>query len=390
MLNNALFNIFGAIGSRTVIFFINLIIATNYLVSDAAKYALIIGWANALSAVVFMPIGNLYRKLTLNDEKDCGAFIIIAACFSIIVFFVFLLSTVVIEDLFEISNQVFFLSASLSLLYFYSYVAVKEGKVAIYNITLIFSYLSFVILFLLIELSIDSIVYYYTAFNFLIFSVFARVKRGDLLYAKEIFLKHYKYVLSLSIQSILGLPVLMVIQTYIVSLNGGDESLVIIFIYLQIFNVINIVIQKLNQIIVPKYLQLKDGKIKFIFSYYLFSFLLLSTFLFLCLLLDGDFYFFKIPDSLFIFIIFSFLYFINSSSWLLLDIFNAEGAERYVEYTSYFWVLSVFLIFYLLTSLDFNYVVAYSVSIGVPRLLQICLIYILKRKHEDSSNSVAR
>lgn len=388
-----LIHIIGALGSRFIIFFINIIIATQFAVSEASTYALTIGWANALSAIAFTPLGNLYRKLTSGGDNKISLFpyFFILVFFSLILFTVFQFFNFYIDAI-PVEDSLFILPVllGLSFLNFTSFVSVSKGKVVSFNLfTLFFYCISFFAFKVTGDLKFFMVIYALS--NFIVpFFVLYKVK---LLFSIDevisLWKKNYRYILSLSLQSLLGLPVLMMLQTYVEGVDDGALLLVTIFSFLQLFNVINIVVQKVNQIFVVRILNSRVS-FKLYFLYYALLFIFIAFLNCFYFYRDGDFIIFEIKGMPLDFFYFSIFYTFNTGCWLIFDVMNARGKELLLEKTSFFWAVLVLLFFLIGNHYGVNAIALYAASIGLARLTQVFIILLFGKKlHENSNSTIA-
>jgi len=395
MFINSIVHIMGGIGSRFIIFFINITVAVTFSIGEASEYALVLGWANALAALSFNPLGNLFRKLQIESKPSyISSYFFGVVILTLIVVAVFSFFSDIVLPTSTLSKQLLLpLTISLSLVYFTSYVVVENNKLLAYNFLLIIGYITLLVLFQLFKLVVWDILAIYSFINILISLFFLRFRLSvsNLFEFKSVINNNLRYLSLLFFQTALGLPVFMGLQSYIKEQEYGDIAVVSIFAYLQIFNIVNIIIQKVNQVIVPRLLTMRGVKGRLLITYFSFLVFIILALNLIIHITGGDLYIIDLSGFSEGFIIFSFFYFINSASWVVLDYANAKGKEELVTKTTILSIVLVVMSFALYKLLNVNLLTAYAAAVGLPRLIQILILYkSLGNKDEGSCNSIIR
>lgn len=382
MLAKALVHVVGGIGSRGLIFLVNMLVATTYLVGEAAYYALVIGWANAIASIVVSSVGSLYRKRFLQAAECNASEAIISVVFLAIVIAVplWLSSVLGVSYGFPVFSLLPVV-LGLTLVGISAFIASVEGRVVWFNVCLISGSLLYFVIFMTFELDVSTLLFIYSLVNALVSIVFFGARPVNVGKAIKMLWFHRSYLISLSIQSLLGLPVLMFLQSYIVAMDNGEEIIVRIFLYVQIFNVINIVAQKVNQTLVPALANHQHTWRRFLVKYNILAFGLLVGLNVIVVLVNGNLYVVNIHDFYYQFFVFSIFYLANTTSWVYLDLLNVVGLEKLVERTSYVWTFSVVSIFLVLSRFAFDMVVIYGLSIGAARIVQLVVINIMRPRY---------
>ncbi|WIO75371.1 hypothetical protein QP938_05545 [Porticoccaceae bacterium LTM1] len=357
-------NIVGAILARGCFFLVNVALSFLLSVGEYSEYGYFIGWINALSAIVFLVV-DVLQKMDLSSHgyfvknKVFLMFLCLTASLLVgSVGLVFLSSEYGFREKVLFCFGVFSISMLQVLATNYSinnkivrFNVVQSVFMGLYLFSALFVFylgggvFSYVLIYLVSVFFCGLCLLFGDGFFEGGFSILGGFKAF-------VFGALTSHIIPLLIQSLMGLPLLMVIQYFIKNTEGGDVAISLIFLGSQLVNAINIFSSKYLQVLLPKVILTVNseggGAVNGCFWGYLKT-MALVLLVVMVLILSGlecvDFWAKEYKSFFLLIVTFSIF---NVIYWWYSDVVNAFGGARYVLASSLIWGTLVLLIFLLI------------------------------------------
>ncbi len=375
---NSAIHIMGAISSRASVFIVAFIFSLRFDSSDFASYALDLGWANALASIAFLPLG-----IVIREQRAKGSDVSLLSL-AIGVIFLFVVA-IFVNIIF--SRDIMILTISIFIVNILSYDAIGRNSILIYNGLFIISNVVYLGLVCFSSYGYSDYLDIYSTVS-IVFAILYIIKM-NLVKPKFLLMDGFTsirsklttHIFPIGMQSILGLPILMIIQS--VFNHYDDSGIIVSIIYLctQVLNVLNIIIQRFNQIFVVKLhklildgenTQFKKEVLLYFWSVPVLQFILLSFVYSL-----SFFGFFDVFSGfwwqvllLFILSVFNYYY------WLTSELSNTLGYGMKVLKSSFVWgAMCLFISVVALSFFGVGFgVIIYAISFYFPRLVQMMML----------------
>lgn len=172
-----------------------------------------------------------------------------------------------------------------------------------------------------------------------------------------------KFMLPILFQSFLGMPVLLLAQTVIASVHGL-EALGILFLIIQISNLVGIAARKIMEIITPKVLAYRQSNvIRRFFRYYFVACILMTVLAIACLSIASQLSNSVATIDIWTFIVFMIFSMFNVISWFYSDILNSSGGQKIVLRSNIYWAIGATVLVFTLQSSFTSPVLLYAFSV---------------------------